>query len=149
MKQQTLKEMKERSEHFPTNSVQAKKITERIVNFIVMDGQPLSVVGDKGFRLLINHLEPRYDMVSRKYISETALPELHEKLCKDLSDKIKEVKTLSFTTDIWSSDVSPVSLLSLTAHWLEESYMPHSAMLNATNFHGSHTGDTIATSQLP
>ncbi|KAJ8353287.1 hypothetical protein SKAU_G00208540 [Synaphobranchus kaupii] len=109
-----------------------------------MDGQPLSVVGDKGFRLLISHLQPRYDMVSRKYLSETALPELHLKVCKDITERIKDVKALSFTTDIWSSDVSPVSLLSLTAHWLDESYVPQSAMLNATNFRGSHTGDAIA-----
>lgn len=146
MKQLTLKEMKERGEKFPPNSVQAAKITERILNFIVMDGQPLSVVGDKGFRLLVNHLEPRYDMVSRKYLSETALPELHGKVRKHILKEIKDVKSLSFTTDIWSSDVSPVSLLSLTAHWLDESFVPHSAMLNATNFRGSHTSAAIAAS---
>ncbi len=70
-----------------------KKITERILNFIVMDGQPLLVVGDKGFQLLISHLEPRYDMVSRKYMSETALPELYGKVCKDISEKIKDVSS--------------------------------------------------------
>ena len=36
MKQLTSKEMKERGEKFPPNSVQATKITERILNFIVM-----------------------------------------------------------------------------------------------------------------
>ena len=127
-KQLTLKEMKERVEKFPMNSVQATKITDKILNFIVMDGQPLSVVGDKGFRLLISHLEPRYDIVSRKYLSETALPELHAKVSKHILERLKDVKALSFTTDIWSSDVSPVSLLSLTAHWLDESFVPHSAL---------------------
>ena len=134
MTQLTLKEMKERGDKFPMNSVQATKITERILNFLVMDGQPLSVVGDKGFRLLISHLEPRYDMVSRKYLSETGLRELHGKVSKHILERIEDVKALSFTTDIWSSDVSPVSLLSLTAHWLDESFVPHSAMLNAKNF---------------
>jgi hypothetical protein len=143
-KQLTLKEMKERGEKFPMNSVQASRITDSILNFIVMDGQPLSVVGDQGFRLLISHLEPRYNMVSRKYLSETALPELHGKVCKHILEMVKDVKALSFTTDIWSSDVSPVSLLSLTAHWLDESFVPHSAMLNAKNFRGSHTSDAIA-----
>uniref|UniRef100_A0A1A7YMD4 Zinc finger, BED domain containing 4 n=1 Tax=Iconisemion striatum TaxID=60296 RepID=A0A1A7YMD4_9TELE len=137
----TLKELKERGEKFPHNSVQATKITERILNFIVMDGQPLSVVADKGFQLLINRLEPRYNMVSRKYLSETALPELHDKVRKRIFEEIKDVKAISFTTDVWSSDVSPVSLLSLTAHWLDESFVLHSATLNATNLRGSHTSD--------
>ena len=44
-KQLTLKEMKERGEKFPPNSA-GNKITERIPNFIVMDEEPLSVVGD-------------------------------------------------------------------------------------------------------
>ncbi len=74
-KQLTLAETKERSEKFPTGSVKAAKITEKALHFTVLDGQPLSIVGDKGYRLLINHLEPWYQMVSRKYLSETALPE--------------------------------------------------------------------------
>lgn len=44
--------MKKGDEIFPLYSVQTK-ITERILNFIVMDG-------DKGFRLLISHLDPLY-----------------------------------------------------------------------------------------
>lgn len=143
-KQLTLSEIKERSEKFPPNNVKAAKITEKILHYIVLDGQPLSVVGDKGFRLLMNHLEPRYDMVTRKYLSETALPELYSKVCKHVSEEIKDVKSMSFTTDIWSSDVSPVSLLSLTVHWLDVNYVPHSAMLSATNFRGSHISDAIA-----
>lgn len=38
-----------------------------------------------------------------------------------------------------------MSLLSLTAHWLDVHFVPQSAMLNATNFRGSHTSDAIAT----
>jgi len=110
-KQLTLEETTERIQKFPHGSVKAAKITESILNFIVMDGQPLSVVENKGFRLLINHLEPRYNMVKRKYLSETALPEFYQKMCKCISEELKDVKVLSFTTDIWSSDVSPMSLL--------------------------------------
>lgn len=144
MKQLTLVAIKERRDKFPPNGPQAAKITEKVLNFIVLDGQPLSVVGDQGFRQLMNHLEPRYDMVSRKYLSETALPELYRKVYKHILEGIKDVKAISFTTDIWSSDVSPLSLLSLTAHWMDESFVPHSAILNTTNFRGSHTSDAIA-----
>lgn len=62
-KQLTLEETNERIQKFRPNSVKAAKITKMILNFIVLDGPPLSVIGNKGFRLLINHLKPRYDMV--------------------------------------------------------------------------------------
>lgn len=40
--------------------------------------------------------------------------------------------------------MSPLSLLSLTVHWLDVNYVPHSAMLNAKNFCGSHISNAIA-----
>lgn len=73
-----------------------------------------------------------------------ALPELHGKVYNHMLEKIQHVKTLSFTTDICSSDVSPMSLLSLPSHLLDESYVAHSAMLKTTHFRGSHTSDVIA-----
>lgn len=39
-----------------------------------------------------------------------------------------------------------MSLLSVTAHWLYESFVLRSAMLNAANFRGSHTSEAIAAS---
>ncbi|XP_070410531.1 zinc finger BED domain-containing protein 4-like [Nothobranchius furzeri] len=80
-------------------------ITEKLPNFIVLDDQPLSVVENEGFRSLIEHLEPRYSLPSRTYLSETALPELYNRVSAKLAGKLKGVPALSFTTDIWTSDV--------------------------------------------
>lgn len=104
----------------------------------------MSVVEDEGFRHLLEHLEPRYSLPSRKHFSETALPELYKKVCEHMSKEIKDIKAMSFSTDIWSSALSPMSLLSLTVHWLDTSCTPHGAMLQAKNVHGSHTSETIS-----
>ncbi|KAL6463619.1 hypothetical protein MHYP_G00280100 [Metynnis hypsauchen] len=144
-KQLTVVDALERREKFPANSMKATKITEKVLEFIVLDAQPISVVEDGGFRRLLEHLEPRYNLPSRKYFSETALPELYKKACGHISEELKDVSAMSFTTDIWSSDVCPMSLLSLTVHWLDRSFAPHSAMLQAKNFHGSHNSDSIST----
>ena len=53
------------------------------------------------------------------------------------------VKHYSFTTDIWSTNVAHKSLLSLTAHWISESFEKSSAVLNVTVLEGSHTGSYI------
>lgn len=109
--QPTLKEKKERSEKFPPNSVQATKIAERVLNFTVMDVKLLPVAGNKGFQLIISHLELQYNMARWKYLSETVPPELHGKVWKHMLEKIKDAKSLSFTTDIWGSDVySPLCI---------------------------------------
>lgn len=51
---------------------------------------------------------------------------------------------ISFTTDIWSSDISPVSVLSLTAQWIEENFEMKRVMLHAQECPGSHTSAAIA-----
>ncbi len=108
------------------------------------------MVKNVGFCRLIEHLEPRYSLPGRKYISETALPKLYETVREHISCKLKDVQSISFTTDIWSCDATQLSLLSLTAHWVDtvtpSSFTLQSAVLQANEFCGSHTGKSIAES---
>ncbi|XP_052393278.1 zinc finger BED domain-containing protein 4-like [Carassius gibelio] len=146
LQQQTLETAFQRRDKFTKDSQKATKITDKIVEFIVLDDQPLSVVENVGFRRLMEHLEPRYCLPGRKYISETALPKLYETVREHILCMLKDVHAISFTTDIWSSDVCPMSLLSLTSHWVdrESTFTPRSAVLHANEFRGSHTGTSIA-----
>ena len=68
------------------------------MEFIALTNQPFSVVGDVGFRRLVEH---RYTLPSAS--SDVAQTELHS----------NSVTAISFTTDIWTSDISPMSMLSL------------------------------------
>ena len=57
---------------------------------------------------------------------------------------MSNVKYFSFTTDAWSTCVSNESLLSLTAHWITDTFQQVNVMLNASRIEGSHTGAFIA-----
>lgn len=97
----------------------------------------------QGFRGLSEHLEPRFCLPGHKYISKTAWPKLHKAVKEHVLCMLKDVHALGSTTDIWSSDMCPTSLLSLTAHWVdrESTLTPRSAALHASEFPGSHTGE--------
>lgn len=71
----------------------------------------LSVIDNVAFPSLIEHPEPRYLLASRKYLPDTAVPALHQSVI------VANVKAMSFTTDIWPSEVSPMSLISPTIYW--------------------------------
>ncbi|XP_041843803.1 zinc finger BED domain-containing protein 4-like [Melanotaenia boesemani] len=131
---------------YERDSQKAKLITTKIMEFIGLDDQPFSVVEDTGFRRLLSHLEPRYLLPGRKYFMDVALPELHQTVYAHIERLLKEglSSSVSFTTDIWSSDVSPVSLLSLTAHWIDSDFHLHKAVLHAQEFSGSHTAVALA-----
>ncbi|KAF3851672.1 hypothetical protein F7725_013444 [Dissostichus mawsoni] len=102
-----------------------------------MDDQPLSVVENVGFRRLMEHLEPRYELPSRHYFTEKALPALHNKLRGHLQALLTDVPAFGFTTDIWSSSVCPMSLLSFTAQWIDSQFNLKHATLQVQNFRGS------------
>lgn len=70
---------------------------------IAQDNQPFSVVEDEEFRRLINYLEPRYAMPSRRYFSDVALAELYTAVYVHIEKLLSDVTHVSFTSDIWTS----------------------------------------------
>ena len=55
LQQQTLETAFHRRDKFPKDSQKATKITDKILEFIVLDDQPLSVVENVGFRRVMEH----------------------------------------------------------------------------------------------
>ena len=124
------------------NDPRAKRIHQRIGEMIAIDCQPFSIVEDVGFTHLLKALDSRYSLPSRKYFTET-VPQIHQGITAEVKKAIAGISWFSFTTDIWSTEVSNDSLLSLTTHWLTDSFERKSAMLHASTLHGSHTGEYI------
>ena len=63
-----------------------KLIDECILDMIVTDMQPLSLVESTGFRKLIKNLDPRYDIVSRSHLTSVLLP------CRYENEKLNLIK---------------------------------------------------------
>ena len=69
---------------------------------------------------------------------------MHETVQKQIKSLLHDITALSFTTDIWSSNVCPMSLISLTAQWIDDGFILQRVVLHAKQFRGSHTGQAIA-----
>ncbi|KAI2651913.1 Protein jagged-2 [Labeo rohita] len=153
-KQPTLPETLAKRDKFPRDSKKALTLTEKICQFIVLDDQPLSAVSNIGFKRLIEHLEPRYVMPSRHYIVDKTIPQMHKEVKECIAMHLDKASAVSFTTDIWSSDHCPLSLLSLTAHWIDADFTLQRAVLHAREFRGignatsSISGDAMAKNML-
>ncbi|XP_035992599.1 zinc finger BED domain-containing protein 4 [Fundulus heteroclitus] len=141
--QLTLAETFGKRDMLPLNSAKAQGITRVIAEEIILDDEPLSLVSKVGFRRTIQHLEPRYSMPSRHYILEKTIPQIHKDVRSYIEKQVETATALSFTTDIWSCAHRPLSLLSLTAHWIGPDLNPKRAVLHAREFRGSHTANAI------
>lgn len=143
-RQLTMGETVDKGAKWDINDPRAQRIHTKIGEMIALDFQPFSIVEDAGFSRLLGSVESRYNIPSRRYITETVMPKIHDRTKNAVFQEITDVPNISFTTDIWSTDVNMHSLLSLTAHWITESFERKSAILHVQPFDGSHTGENIA-----
>ena len=105
---------------------------------LTIDCQPISVVDDVGFRQVLKTLGPHYHCPSRKYFTETTIPKIYTgmkeevlKLINSSDGDSAERNYVSFTSNARSSSVNDISLLSLTAHWVNSEFKRTSAVLSA------------------
>ena len=139
-----LQESGDRVRVWDINDARAQRIHRRIGEMIALDCEPFSVVKDQGFKQLIRELEPRYTLPSRKYFTECIISGMFTELKAELKKEIDDVAHFSFTTDVWTTNVSNDSLLSLTAHWLTDSFTKKTAVLHTQLLEESHTGTYLA-----
>ncbi|XP_039544447.1 E3 SUMO-protein ligase ZBED1-like isoform X2 [Pimephales promelas] len=104
---------------------------------------PIQAVERDGFKQLLKTLDPRYTLPGRKYFSETALPKLYESCRQTLAHEVQKVLHFATTTDLWTSRTSE-PYLSLTAHFIDETWQLQSYCLQTSYFPDDHTGDIIA-----
>lgn len=136
----------EGTQPYKRNGEKATGITRKVMEFIGLDDQPFSVVEDVGFQRLLAHVDPRYVLPGRNYFADVALPALHQDVHKHTQGLLEEDETpISFTSDIWSSDVSPMSFLSLTAQWIDAEFNLQKVNLHTQECPGSNTASNLAT----
>ena len=70
----------EKKKQFAFDHPKASDINKLVAEMIAVDDQPFSIVSDVGFTRLLNYLEPRYKLPSRKYFSETLIPDMYERV---------------------------------------------------------------------
>ena len=138
-----MEETRARVKVWDINDPKAERIHCKIAEMMALDYQPLLVVTDVGFTSLVQTIEPRYKMPSRKYFTDNVLPKIKESIDVKLAQLLKDVEFLSLTTDIWSTSLSNESLISMTAHWIGDEFKRTSAVLHAQKIEGSHTGVAI------
>jgi len=64
------------------------------------------------------------------------LPDVYDAVRKGVCDVMTEAKSVSLTTDTWSTPQCTSLVISLTAHWIDDDWTRKSAMLNAADIEG-------------
>lgn len=114
-------------------SQRSTQITSAILQFIVKDLRPFSVVSNEGFKNMISTLEPRYTIPGRQHFSESAMPKLYEKVKQDVIEDLQKAVTVSLTTDSWTSRATE-SYVTITSVHIDEEWNMKNYVLQVREF---------------
>lgn len=145
MKQKTLFESIPLANYAPT-SAKRKNINAVVFNMITKDFQPVSVVEDKGFQLLLHTLDPRNELPPRGSIMQI-LPENYSEKCEAVKEKLSQQAHVALTSDLWTPGAIE-SYLTITCYFLTSSWELKSLVLDTFQFKQSHTAENISAALL-
>lgn len=123
-----------------------KKNAKRLVEMVAIDMEPLSLVERDGFKRFVEGLQPRFDIPGRKWLTDIGMPNLYTDVKAAIQRDLGAAEWVSFTSDIWTTEHTNISFISLTAHWIMPDFKRKMAVLHVKEFTDSHTGINIAES---
>ncbi|KAK7882297.1 hypothetical protein WMY93_028471 [Mugilogobius chulae] len=132
----------------PCNSCQYPDISkkqlldEAIVDMIIKDGQPFSMVEGEGFTNLMEILDPLYKVPCRKTV-KTMVEERYQQNKKKAEEDLKKASAVSLTADMWTSR-NMDAYLGVTCHYLSDDLDLSTVLLGVQYFPMTHTAAHIA-----
>ena len=139
----TIAESFSRTKQYDRGSKRAKELNRAVMVYLANDMQPFYTVDKKGFRDLLEKLDPRYKLPTRRHFVDYEFPALYSEVKEMVICAMSGVKYYSGTTDLWTS-TSNHPYLSLTIHFINQQWELHSFCLDTVPLFKDHTGETIA-----
>lgn len=105
--------------------------------------RPFLVVENDRFKQMVKTLEPLYSIPGRTYFAEKVLPALYIETKEKVMMLLKELDSISITTDGWTSRATQ-SYITITAHGINSDWEMVNCVLQTRALFESHTGHNIA-----
>jgi hypothetical protein len=117
----------------------------QLVNFIIAGQHAFSIVEEPHFKLLINSLNPNFNIPSRFSIKRKIMEkfEIYDLKVKNCFENTKS--KVSLTTDLWTSSKER-PYIAITAHFVDQNYEQKCLLIDFSNIQYPHTGLQIKNS---
>ncbi|KAF1881647.1 hypothetical protein Lal_00039865 [Lupinus albus] len=112
-----------------------------VIEFVICDEMPFKVVEGRGFRRMMNRLEPRFIVPSRFTVARDCYQLFLDEKKKLKAWFAKSCNRVCMTTDCWTSNQN-LGYMSLTAHFIDEDWRLQNRILNFCLVE-NHKGETI------
>ena len=126
--QPTITSVIEKSKLYDKHGKKWNEMTNAVTRYICKDMLPVYSVEKEGFRNMLKTLNLQYELPSRKYFSEIAIPKLYAETRSKVANELEKVDYFSATTDLWSSSTCQ-PYMSYTVHFIDDEWIIQSRCL--------------------
>lgn len=127
----------------PVSLPRQQKINNLILNIIVKDLQPFSIINDEGFRELMKELAPGYTIPSRPTFTYSFLTQKYNETVEKLQKMLNNAQFVALTADGWKS-VANESYIGITAHFITDDWKLYSCLLECFPLEETHTSKNLS-----
>ncbi|CAG5046036.1 unnamed protein product [Parnassius apollo] len=131
--------------HKPVPVKKINEIDKQIIKIIVKNYHPFSLVEQPEIKELFAMIIPGYSLPTRKTVSNSLLPKMYQECLEKVQVNIDSAWAVCLTTDSWTS-INNVSFVSVTAHYLDNTYIMRSYLLDCFSFSDRHTAENLCQS---
>lgn len=125
-----------------TSAITQSKVNSLVLEFIIADVQPFSLVENASFREMIAGISGGRTHMCRKTLMQR-IERGFQNMKEAITETLQDVQTVCTTADIWTAHHR--SFMGITCHWIEpETLDRKSAALPCERIRGRHTYDVIA-----
>lgn len=125
-----------------TSAITQSKVNSLVLEFIIADVQPFSLVENASFREMIAGISGGRTHMRRKTLMQR-IERGFQNMKEAITETLQDVQTVCTTADIWTAHHR--SFMGITCHWIEpETLDRKSAALACERIRGRHTYDVIA-----
>ena len=128
---------------YPSDSLRRKKVDEAIVRMVALDMQPPSIVDDLGFQSLVQLLDPRYILPSKKHIAKDLIPAMYTKVVEEMKEELAQISHVALSSEVWASKTTD-RYMTVTCHFLTSSWELKSLVLETFGFKSSPSTEIAA-----
>ncbi|KAK0151151.1 Zinc finger BED domain-containing protein 1 [Merluccius polli] len=118
-----------------------KELDEALVDMVVKDCQPFTVVNDQGFKGLVKLLDPSYVLPTRQAL-KAMVEERYQKAKREAKALVQQATAVSLTADMWTS-MNMEAYLAVTCHFIADGVL-NTTLLGVEHFPKSHTALNMA-----
>lgn len=143
-KQATFADLNERKTKYPANHPKQQAFDSAVIKYFALDGAHFDTVEKNGFQMLVEVLDRRITIKSRRRYMNALSDIVSKEIIPDRQKQLQSVdkRTCHFSCDIWSSRRGE-GILCIMAHYIGKSWNLERKVILFESLLERHTGDHI------